>query len=86
MHIGSGILLVKPFIQAADRLLEIAHQVHQKVGIDFEIIDFGGGIGIPYEPSQTPLNINDFAEKIKHAGECDLKDYISDNIVQGLNS
>jgi len=64
MHIGSGILTVEPFLLAAEKLLKIARHVHEEVGVDFEFIDFGGGLGVPYKPEEKPLNLNLFAEKV----------------------
>jgi len=64
MHIGSGILEVEPVLIAARRLLEIASSVHKRVGIDFEFIDFGGGLGVPYKPEDTELDLDLYAEKV----------------------
>ncbi len=64
MHIGSGILTVEPFLLAAERLLEIARRVHERASVDFEFIDFGGGLGVPYKPEEEPLNLELYAEKI----------------------
>jgi diaminopimelate decarboxylase len=64
MHIGSGILDSKPFLSALDKLLSIAKRIHDQVGIDFEFIDVGGGIGVPYKPNEKELDLNLHAEKI----------------------
>jgi diaminopimelate decarboxylase len=64
MHIGSGILDSKPFLSALDKLLSIAKRIHDQVGIDFEFIDVGGGIGVPYKPNEKELDLNLYAEKI----------------------
>jgi len=77
MHIGSGILTVEPFLLAAEKLLEIARHVHEEVGVDFEFIDFGGGLGVPYMPEEETLNLDLYAEKVldlflKRIGEYDL--------------
>jgi len=64
MHIGSGILTVEPFILAAEKLLKIAHRVHDEVDVNFEFIDFGGGLGVPYRPEEEPLNPDLFAERV----------------------
>ena len=53
-HIGSGILDPEPFKLAVESTMDIAGQVHEETGINFEFIDFGGGIGVPYTPD-TPL-------------------------------
>lgn len=64
MHIGSGILTVEPFLVAAEKLLEIARVVRREVGIGFEFIDFGGGIGVPYRPDEKPLEVESYAQRV----------------------
>ncbi len=51
-HIGSGILDAEPFLEAARRLLELASRFP-----DLEFVDVGGGFGIPYGPSERPLDV-----------------------------
>jgi diaminopimelate decarboxylase len=60
MHIGSGILEVEPFRIAAEKFLAIAGKIHAELGITFEFLDFGGGIGIPYTQDQEPFNLEDY--------------------------
>jgi len=64
MHIGSGILEVEPFLVAAEKLLEIAASVHKELGIGFDFIDFGGGLGVPYRPNEKTLDLDLFAERV----------------------
>jgi len=64
MHIGSGILQVKPFLLAAEKLLDIAGSVHNELGIDFDFIDFGGGLGVPYRPNEKPLDVELYADTV----------------------
>ena len=42
--------------------MDIAGKVHQETGIDFEFVDFGGGIGIPYTPDENIVDLDKFAE------------------------
>ncbi|BDH78734.1 diaminopimelate decarboxylase [Methanothermobacter tenebrarum] len=63
-HIGSGILDPEPFMLAVEKLMDIAGKVSKATGVEFEFIDFGGGLGIPYHPDEKPLDIKEFAEKI----------------------
>jgi len=63
-HIGSGILDPEPFKLAVHTLMDTAGHVYRELGVQFEFIDFGGGMGIPYEPQETLLDINKFAEEI----------------------
>jgi len=64
MHIGSGILTIEPFLLAAEKMLKIARQVQEKIGVNFEFIDFGGGLGVPYRPEEETLNLDLYAEKV----------------------
>ena len=61
-HIGSGILDPEPFKLAVESTMDIAGKVHQDVGIDFEFVDFGGGVGIPYTPEEKIVDLDKFAE------------------------
>ncbi len=47
VHIGSQILDVKPFLKAADYLLETLEHF-KKLGLPITTLDLGGGIGIDY--------------------------------------
>ena len=62
-HIGSGILDPEPFKLAIESTMDIAGKVHQEAGIDFEFVDFGGGVGIPYTPEESIVDIDKFAEE-----------------------
>ncbi|MCW4047327.1 MAG: diaminopimelate decarboxylase [Candidatus Bathyarchaeota archaeon] len=64
MHVGSGILDVEPFLLALDKLLSTAKKVHDKLGISFEFVDVGGGLGVPYKPEEKPLDLTVFSEKV----------------------
>jgi len=63
-HIGSGILDPEPFKLAVHTLMDVAGQVYREVEVEFEFIDFGGGIGIPYEPQESILDLEKFSEEI----------------------
>jgi diaminopimelate decarboxylase len=64
MHVGSGVLDVKPFLQALEKLLSIAKKVHTQLGIEFEFVDMGGGLGVPYKPEEKELDLQVFSEKV----------------------
>lgn len=58
-HIGSGVLHVNKFLKATSVLLNTAKSFE-----DLEFIDFGGGLGVPYEPSDKALDIEAFGAKL----------------------
>ena len=74
-HIGSGILDPEPFMLAVKALMDIAGRVKEGTGIKFDFIDFGGGIGIPYTPDESRLDIKTFAEKITNLYKDKLNEY-----------
>ncbi len=75
MHIGSGILSVEPFLSAEEKLLEIAYRARKTLGINFEFVDIGGGIGVPYKPEEKPVDITLFAEKVLEIFKKRIKEY-----------
>lgn len=74
-HIGSGILDPEPFKLAIGSTMDIAGKVHEEAGVDFEFVDFGGGIGVPYTPEEKALDIDHFAHENVKFFEEKLKEY-----------
>jgi diaminopimelate decarboxylase len=52
-HIGSQILDVEPFRIACGVIMGVAKEI-TKLGVKLEFVDFGGGLGIPYQRSDNP--------------------------------
>jgi diaminopimelate decarboxylase len=75
MHIGSGILELEPYVAAVEKLLNIAKRVHEEVGIDFEFIDIGGGLGVPYKPEDKDLDLSEFSTKVVSMFKAKVKEY-----------
>lgn len=75
MHIGSGILEVEPFITALNKLLNIAKKIHDQIGINFEFIDIGGGIGVPYKPGDKELDLRRYGEKVVNLFKTKIAQY-----------
>ncbi len=48
-------------VETAEMLLEVAKGMGDQLGIQFEFINIGGGLGIPYQPDQTPLDLQAMA-------------------------
>ncbi|MDI3299436.1 MAG: diaminopimelate decarboxylase [Bacillota bacterium] len=51
-HIGSQILEIQPYLEAADLLLDLARQLRIRSGHPIRRVDIGGGFGIAYLPEQ----------------------------------
>jgi diaminopimelate decarboxylase len=69
-HIGSGILETDVFMEAMNIVLEEAKHFE-----DLDIIDIGGGLGIPYEEKESPIDIESLGKRISERMEAFNKEY-----------
>jgi diaminopimelate decarboxylase len=46
-------------------LLDTVARVHRELGIAFEFINIGGGLGIPYRPAQATVNVEELAATLR---------------------
>ncbi len=53
------------FVETARMLFELAVQIKRKTGIKVEMINMGGGIGIPYHPDQQAVDLNYVSGEMK---------------------
>jgi diaminopimelate decarboxylase len=53
-------------------LCQVALQLYEKLGIQFEFINIGGGLGIPYRPEDMPLDIQMLANGIASLWDNDV--------------
>lgn len=51
-------------VQTAHMLLELADWIGRELDIRFEFINIGGGLGIPYRPEDTPLDIEALGREV----------------------
>jgi diaminopimelate decarboxylase len=51
-------------VETAAMLLEVVELVSKELGIEFDFINLGGGLGIPYQPGQARLDIDSMADEI----------------------
>lgn len=57
------------FIETAHMLFDLVVEISKKLGIKFEFINLGGGIGIPYKPEDKPVDYKIIAQGVKKAYE-----------------
>lgn len=57
------------FIETARILFELIRDISKEVGISFEFVNLGGGIGIPYRPEQERVSYKKIASGVKQAYE-----------------
>ena len=53
------------FIATAQMLFELALEIATDVGIRLEFVNLGGGIGIPYRPEDTPVDLGRIGEGVR---------------------
>ncbi len=63
MMTGSCITDADYFPFVTGLLMDIIGKVSKELGIDFEFVDLGGGLGIPYEPGEPGLDLEAAAAK-----------------------
>lgn len=61
------------FVETAKMLFELAVEIHKKLGIRMEFLNLGGGIGIPYRPEQTAVDLEYVSRGIKAEYEKTIK-------------
>ncbi|MCR5176741.1 MAG: diaminopimelate decarboxylase [Anaerovibrio sp.] len=60
----SNELRTEGFALTASIMFNLAKEIKEKLGITLEFVNLGGGIGIPYEPNQDEVNLEEVGEAI----------------------
>lgn len=66
-HIGSQIFDVKPFDEAARKMVRFLDEARRTSALDIEELTLGGGLGIPYLPSDEASSIEDLGKIVDEA-------------------
>lgn len=53
------------FVETAEILFHLIVEISQKLGIKFEFVNIGGGVGIPYRPEQKRINLKVMSQGIR---------------------
>jgi len=64
MMTGSCVLNEDYFVEVTEKLMDIAGMVAKKLNISFELVDIGGGFGVPYHPEEKEINIESMGKKV----------------------
>jgi len=60
------------FVETAQMLFDLLVELNRELGIRFEIVNLGGGIGIPYRLEETAVDLAYVGAKIKEAYEATI--------------
>lgn len=63
--VASNELNADYFVETAEIMFNLIARLHNELGIRFEFVNLGGGIGIPYHPDQTAVDMNYVSAGIK---------------------
>ena len=76
-HMMPGSCITEPeyFSFITNLLMDIIGKVGKKLKIQFEFIDLGGGLGIPYRPGEEGLNLDEAAKQVANAFKSKVKEY-----------
>lgn len=55
------------FVETTQMLFDLVVELHRELGIKFEFLNLGGGIGIPYKPEQTAVDLALVGRKLGEA-------------------
>lgn len=66
-HIGSQIFETDGFQLAVERVATFARTVKEGLGVDFRVVNLGGGFGIRYVEGDTPLHVSEYVAAITDA-------------------
>ncbi len=69
LFIGTQILDASILIGQYHRALDIAVRMASRVGHTLHTVDFGGGLGIPYFPGESRLDLQEFGKGLAHLSE-----------------
>ena len=69
MHVGSQLTRMAPYEQGIGRLLELLEVVRPLAGDALQWLDIGGGLAVPYERDDAPVELASFAEVARVAAE-----------------
>jgi diaminopimelate decarboxylase len=67
--VASNELNFQYFVDTAELLFDLVVEISRQVGITFEFVNIGGGIGIPYKPEQEAVDLERVGAGIRRAYE-----------------
>ena len=67
--VASNELNAEFFVETARMLFELAAELKAQLDIALELVNLGGGIGIPYRPRQQPVDLARVGQGVKEAYE-----------------
>ncbi|MDO8552984.1 MAG: diaminopimelate decarboxylase [bacterium] len=67
--VATSQLQTEYLVMNAKMLFALAHEIREKTGVEFEFINLGGGLGIPYRPEQKAIDIKAISAGVREVYE-----------------
>ena len=67
--VASNELNPQYFVETAEILFDLVAELSREIGVTFEFVNIGGGIGIPYRPEQKAVDLERVSEGVRQAYE-----------------
>ncbi len=76
-HMMPGSCITDPdyFALITEMLMDLVGRAGKELGIHFEFIDLGGGLGIPYKPDEEGLDIEETAARVAEVFQRKVKEF-----------
>jgi len=75
MMTGSNVLNESYFPDVVEKLFEVVADVKSKTGIEIEMMNIGGGFGVPYKPDEKDLDIEIVARSVREVFDKQIDKY-----------
>ena len=75
MMTGSCVLEPEYWIEIVERMFSSMGEIRRELGIEFEFVNIGGGLGIPYRPGVPSVCFDELAETVKRTWDASLARY-----------
>lgn len=74
-HIGSQIFDIEPFVTAAEIMMDFIGKIKNELNVVISQLNLGGGFGIMYVDSDTPVPYENYMEKVSIAVKAKAEKY-----------
>ncbi|MGN1468118.1 MAG: diaminopimelate decarboxylase [Ruminococcus sp.] len=74
-HIGSQIFDIEPFVTAAEIMMDFIGKIKNELSVVISELNLGGGFGIMYVNTDTPVPYENYMEKVSKAVKAKAEEY-----------
>jgi diaminopimelate decarboxylase len=64
LYTASGVLDPEALLANAQRTVKLAKEISEELGIQLQVVNFGGGFGVPYFPHEVPLDLEALGKEL----------------------